>query len=218
MVDIHSIRYIHIEAHIMAIKGLHSPFFGMSPGDEDAKSSYIYASLPKFQVTVRKLGHPKGGSFLSLPATVIFQSSEATPGKWMQLYQVPFADKKSDGCTHKSFTWALLASLYAIHEVFYMALCMLTSPLEPSEISFERPMRRPGPPFPWMRTEMRCRRPRRRTRKRRSRCRVSASLRGIACTSKKGTGGERHLGVPAFFCGGGRGVLVSYRILYYGMV
>jgi len=61
---------------------------GLFSGDsEDAKSSFIYASLPKFQVTVRGLGQPEGEKILSQPATVIFESSESTPGVWKPLYQ-----------------------------------------------------------------------------------------------------------------------------------
>lgn len=61
---------------------------GLFSGDsEDAKSSFIYDSLPKFQVTVRGLGQPDGENILSQPATVIFESSESTPGVWKPLYQ-----------------------------------------------------------------------------------------------------------------------------------
>ncbi|CAE7394562.1 unnamed protein product [Symbiodinium sp. CCMP2592] len=60
---------------------------GLPSDGEDAKSSYIYTSLPKLEVSVTGLGPPDDDNILSQPGVVIFESSETTPNSWQPLYR-----------------------------------------------------------------------------------------------------------------------------------
>ena len=78
----------------------------------------VGAPRPKFQVTVRKLGHPKGGRFLSLPATVIFQSSVLC----RQLLNAlePRRRRRGSGCSStRCYVFSRSPHIYKTYSVCY---------------------------------------------------------------------------------------------------
>ncbi|CAE7477776.1 unnamed protein product, partial [Symbiodinium sp. KB8] len=67
---------------------------GFPSDGEDAKSSYIYTSLPKLEVSVTGLGAPDDDNILSQPGVVILESSETTPNSWQPLYREAYIKTK----------------------------------------------------------------------------------------------------------------------------